>query len=75
LLHYKFVIPDETLELMATSNMERPLEEDMWVDRILSVEGLWVHHILPFVGMGNFAFVAGVNRQWKGYCGGATICA
>jgi hypothetical protein len=30
-------------------------------------QDIWVNIILPFVGMGHFAFVAGVNRQMKQY--------
>jgi hypothetical protein len=30
-------------------------------------QDIWLNSILPFVGMGHFAFVAGVNRQMKEY--------
>jgi hypothetical protein len=32
-------------------------------------QDIWVNSILPFVGMGHFAFVGGVNRQMKQYYG------
>jgi hypothetical protein len=45
------------------TNMSAPDEE---LPPFLS-QDLWVHNILPFVGMGHFAFVAGVNHQMKHY--------
>jgi hypothetical protein len=36
------------------SDTDLPLNQD-----------IWVNNILPFLGMGHFAFVAGVNRQMK----------
>jgi hypothetical protein len=30
-------------------------------------DSVWVHGILPFVGIGHFVFVAGVSRQTKEY--------
>jgi hypothetical protein len=32
-------------------------------------QDIWVNGILPFVGMGHFAFVASVDRQMKKYYG------
>ena len=40
----------------------------MCASKLLSLhQDIWLCHILPFVGMGNFAFVACVSHQMKDY--------